>query len=285
MANNLATTEVKLSAPTVEAISRIPTPEVALLTDFFHNGIIDEGRQQLALPALPTPQQKKTLEKRRADIVGFLRGHDYSMAGKARVETALMALFGSYFNHRASQEDVLGLMILMRERPTWAIEEVCQDIFDGRVYTIRRGKPERLDPNFLPSGSLINQAAIEKCVKLEAELFKLKRVLDITRVIPERMRVKPLPIRMRMFSEVQADGSTLTNDYDAFDRERTAARRAAAGASLTSINEDMKLQEYAALGIDPIRDSFGNVLSVALARSVGRIPKERPPRPDDRRTE
>lgn len=286
MANDLVTTEAgELSPETTEAISRIPAREVALLTDIFHNAIVDEGRASLALPKLPTPQEKRTLEKRRAAVIGFLRGHDMSNAGKDRVTAALNALFGSYFNHKAGEEDIAGLMVLMRDRPAWAIEEVCQDIFDGRIFDVRRGERVKLSPDFLPSGPRLNQCAIDKCIKLEAELFKLKRVLSVTRRMPPSAASHAKPLREDVFTEVRDDGSVLTNDFAAFDAARTLARKAQDYQTQASVNERMRLAEYTALGIDPIRGRDGSVISVSLARSVGRLPPARPPQNDDGRRE
>lgn len=270
MANDLTTTD-QAAAP---AELRHPSRDLANMVAAFTNTIVDDGPgRALSMPILPTPMQRRVLEDRLAVVTALLRGHDYSTTGSSRAQAALEALFGSKIEHRGTGEDVAGWLNLMRDRPAWAIEEACRDWFDGNVWDVDgKGRRTKVSPDFLPTAARINQIAIEKCADLAAEQAKLKRVLGVKeRTIGGRTVAIPAP--KKLFVEKRPDGSVLTNDANyAAAAQRTAAESAMKERML-AFNEKLMLDEYAHLGIEPIRDAGGRVVSAGVARSMGVLGK------------
>lgn len=250
-----------------------PPPEVKKLVDAFFGAITREHRGD-ALPRLPTPGERTTLDGRRKDIVSLLRGHQYSGAAADRARAALNALFGSYFNHRATTEDVEGLLTLMRERPAWAIEQTCQDVFDGKIFDVVRGERVKLNPDFLPSGPRLNQHALDLCGELDAEQFKIERVLAVKIVASPALREAPTEEQRQVVRNALQSfhGRVVGAEHleEQLNQRRQETRTDMARASAAAYERDA-LREYEALGVEPVRNKDGSIVSVSMARSLGKL--------------
>ena len=183
-----------------------------------------------------------------AAIGGMLIGFGIARADKSPAETISV-----YVKHLGSL-------------PLFAIKAACADITGGRVYDVDRRTGNRipLDPDHPPSTIRVRSVAQKHVDELAAEKWKFDKVLAAKRAIETAPSPAARAVIARGFDELKAvlEQNSAKNSIE--EEERAAAR----AVETAKNNERFILDQYATLGLEPIRN--GAVLvSPELAKNTG----------------
>lgn len=223
------------------------------MAGFFIRQIVVEGRED-TLPKLPTKTEREVMQaglvelEREVTLAG-------SPEGKATAAKMLGELFSGYPSLRNADagEMVATYRAHLRGVPIAALRSAIDMIIQGRV--------PKLDPDWPPTAPRIHQIVADYEEPIWRNVFLVRKVLAVKRervyIAPEKQKA----MADKLASLAKEIGDRAKQKAYAENEERAAKRR--------SDNERMLLREYARLGIEPVRDSAGGIISPALAGKVG----------------
>jgi hypothetical protein len=149
--------------------------------------------------------------------------------------------------------------------PTWAVERACA--------IVKAGYRDDISPIYRPTTIQVARLCRDAVANDSVELRQIECMLNAKlegEELSEEQRAA-LGAKVKTFAEEFKRG----DHRGAEPAWETAARgrRERVLADIAASDEAMKLREYEALGIEPIRWGDGRVMSVALLRTLGRLPE------------
>jgi hypothetical protein len=243
--------------------SSFPIParddEVARLVEYFLSGSHrDQGQRVLMPDRWPTPEQRARLAARYRLLIEHLSDHDRRAVGAAVAD-----LLACYRNALRPNEDVKTVVAKYVQElagvPTWACLRACA--------AIRLGQAPGISLAFPPSTIELRHLASSYCATVHREVRDIFEVLHARRgptqiSDEERLRVST---KLKTLASELREHAAQTVAADTEARSRIAAAVVEHGHHLIE-------REYRAAGLEPVRGRHGELLSLSLARQLGRLP-------------
>jgi hypothetical protein len=218
------------------------------------------------LDRLPTPDERRLLQARNADLRSQLRPANLAVADQERGRGALSLMFGGYPSMRGQTPREKNALIdtywgHLQSLPAFAIIRACDDVIHNRVAD--------LDPDWPPTTPRIVKQAQGYVAKAAAEQMRLEHILSAQKAMVPLMDQAARDRVAAGLNELAKAIDVGTEVMGAEDR----AKRRSAGASFS---EREILRQYRAAGIEPRYTGGGKLLvSPALAeygkRELGRM--------------
>lgn len=240
--------------------------EALAIARAYFGQIEDYGQGKLALPTLPTAQERAVLEQRAADLRRVLQPISYADADRQRAMLAFGRLFLGYptLEKVDKAEKAAAYMIDCADLPAFAIEAAVEDIKHGRV--------KGLDLDYPPSSPRVYKIAEAHRDRVSTqERFPIERVLSV-KLLSKPAQTAEEEKRVGELMRGLADSMTVEHE----DREREE-RKVLLDKQAARNTTDVE-REWAALGLEPVTYKLGArtvPMSVSLARSLGMI-KDKP---------
>lgn len=123
---------------------------------------VERAGAEFVAKRLPSPELRKSIAMRLADVRRSLQPLERSIAEKERAARAVAAMLSGWVNARVADPaaKVSAYIATLGDLPCWAVEKVCAEVARGHV--------EELDPDFPPSAARLHQlgeVAIERLRK------------------------------------------------------------------------------------------------------------------------
>lgn len=240
--------------------------EAQAIADAFHRQIEDYGQGKLALPRLPTAQERAILEQRFSDLRVALRSASIAMADRERVQAALGRRFANMPSLRNANvvEMVTTYTLDLLDLPALCVEMACDDL--------RRGKIKEVDPAYPPTSTQIyKQAEAHRDRLYQAQYRPIERVLSV-KMLSKPEQTEAQAARVGDLMRGLADG--MKGDAEREETEKQT-RRLEVGREQ---NTKLIHREWARLGLEPVMtkgiDGRSYPMSPAMARSMKLIPEE-----------
>lgn len=119
---------------------------------------------------LPSPELRRAITVRLADVRRSLMPLERSIAEKERAARAVAAMLSGWVNARVADPaaKVSAYIATLGDLPCWAVEKVCAEVARGHV--------EGLDPDFPPSAARLHQLGEDAIARLRKEMGELHAV-------------------------------------------------------------------------------------------------------------
>lgn len=244
----------------------LPNVEALVLANSF--GVIVEGHETL-VTRMPTATERQVLHSRAEALMGALTPIGERRADQAEAASVIAAMLVGYNSARkdkAAAETVTVYLEHLKTIPLFAIKAACEDVKAGRVYDVDRRTGNRipLDPDFPPSTIRLRSVAQKHIDAMSAEKYRFDRVLRAKRALPPPIPEAERAAVAQKFLGLKADLERAAAG-DELEENKRKARIAGEHRART---DQLILGEYAALGIEPVRND-GMLVSPALARKLG----------------
>lgn len=232
-----------LPAPNSTSISRPPQPIDRPLADAvaaIMNGVTALGASRFIAARLPSPELRKAIAVRVADVRRALLPLERSMAEKERAARAVAAMLSGWVNARVADPaaKVSAYIATLGDLPCWIVEQVCQEVARGHV--------EGMDPDFPPSAARLHQLGEEAMERLRKEANDLHAVSTATLEAPPQTEEERLRVGARLM-DLSADLKCADRGEDA-EGLRVKAQQ---NSDELSRQQARVRAEYAALGMAP----------------------------------
>lgn len=138
------------------------------------------------LPALPSPETRRTLDRRRKDLRASLRPIAMAKAEQETARRAMGAFLGGYLNIRVENQSatVAGYVAHLGEQPLFAILAALDDFKHRRVFDIgAEGQKIPFTIDHAPSAFRLLDQVKKHAADVQEEHFRITRVLAIAKTI------------------------------------------------------------------------------------------------------
>lgn len=229
-------------APNSTSTSQQIQPPDRTLTDAvasIMNTVERDGAEFIA-KRLPSPELRKSIAVRLADVRRSLMPLERSIAEKQRAAVAVAAMLSGWVNARVADPaaKVSAYVATLGDLPCWAVEKVCAEVARGHV--------EGLDPDFPPSAARLHQLGEDAIERLRKEASDLHAVSTAKLSAPE-----PTPEeRQRIGTKLMDLKADLQTGGVEEDQARQRVRFTQNAAELARQQARVRA-EYAEQGLEP----------------------------------
>lgn len=243
-----------IPAPTT--LPGIVEDEVDSLVGAFVNSILTErGYDQL--PRLPSKMERAAMQSRRDRLARKLAPINESMTQQDDIVQELGRLWVRFPALRNADVGVMTSAYLedLARFPLFAAMAAIADVRDRRI--------KSLDPDWPPTSPRLVEAAEKHVEPVAVAFMRVGRVLKIDKVAIPNNPDMQRKVKTEILGFIADRKTDLTTD-EARYREDVCKPMASTSARFI-------LEEYRALGIEPIKGLGGHVLSPTLARKLGML--------------
>ncbi len=218
---------------------------------------------------MPTTVERQTLQRRSAQLTEVLRpiGDGGGRVAASEAIAGLLVAYGYGRNDPRADETITVYVKHLSEVPLFAIRAACEDVRAGRVHDVdrRTGNRVPLSPDKEPSTIRLRAVAQKHVDRVAAEKYAFDKVLMAKRAVePPASDAERAAVGAR-FQELAADLARQTAKKELDDAEELAAEVEARRARGDRLIE----AEYEALGLTPVRNSAGTLVSLSMMKASG----------------
>jgi len=205
----------------------------ALVEEFAARIVQERGAAHL--PALPTQDERKFMARYDATLHRRLRPISEALSDREHATKAIAQMLTGWLGqmrHVDVEALIAAHVTFLMDVPLFAIIAACDDVRHNRV--------KGLDANFPPSSVVLLKQATSYIEDVNAERYKLKRVLAVDKVLRAPVSAE----ETARIAKKMKDLAVTLPAMDPFEASREAARRAGQERS-AQISQRSILREYA----------------------------------------
>lgn len=251
----------------------IPNEEAQHLVDDLLRlvGIDDAGREAIA--RFPTAVERQVMTRRLDELDHCLKSIKFSEDGERQVDKALSMLFGGYPSLlKANANEMVPLYIAwLQDLPAFALIEACRLIGAGKaiIKDPATGEKKSVGVGYVPSHSEIHILAADIANRGWDEVIGINKVLRIKHLMPKEIEMDNRAKALLRVQKMHQQAKRILSDpkISKEQEEAEAARRRELHLIRETANEEMRLQDWEAIGLEPLRVN-GKAMTLALAQQL-----------------